>query len=68
MPLVVSLRLNKAVMSLQSRAGTCSTGLISSSLEAEEGEKEGFTQEPEACSVGFLTILEPIQSPGKKRA
>lgn len=61
MPLVVSLRFSKAVMSLQSRVGTVSIGIT---LPSEAGEE--VVQDTEATSVLFLYILEPIRSPGNQ--
>lgn len=64
MSLVVSLRLNKVVMSLQSREETASIGIVSSSLEA--AEELGIVQEVETSPVVFLYTLEPIKSPGNE--
>lgn len=62
MPLVVSLRFSKALVSLQSRVGTVSLGITSLSAEAESG----VVQELEATSVVFLYTVEPTKSPGNQ--
>lgn len=64
MSLVVSLLLNKVVMSLQSREETASIGIVSSSLEGVE--ELGIVQEVEDSPVVFLYTLEPIKSPGNE--
>lgn len=66
MPLMVSLRFSKAVMSLQSSSGTGSITVASSSAEELEGAEAGISQELELFSGVFLYILEPIPSPGNR--